>query len=70
MQEAAEVADKIAIMDHGKIIMVGTVKELLQKTKTKTLEEAFLQLTGNSIRDEEASGAERLRQHRAMWRGR
>ena len=70
MEEAQEVADRIAIMDHGKILTIGSVQELLRKTKTKTLEQAFLLLTGNSIRDEQASGIDRLRQHRSMWRGR
>ncbi len=69
MEEAQEVADRIAIMDHGKIITVGTVTELLSQTKTKTLEQAFLSLTGNVIRDEEASGMDKLRLHRQM-RGR
>lgn len=70
MEEAQEVAGRIAIMDHGKVLTIGSVKELLNQTKTKTLEQAFLSLTGNNIRDEESTGTERLRQHRAMWRGR
>lgn len=70
MEEAQEIADKIAIMDHGKIIASGSVKELLVQTKTRTLEQAFLQLTGSSIREEGADGVDRLRAHRQMWRGR
>lgn len=70
MEEAQEVADKIAIMDQGKIIAIGSVKELLDKTKTKTLEQAFLQLTGNTIRDETPDMSQKMRVHRQMWRGR
>lgn len=68
MEEAQEVADRIAIMDHGKIVAIGSSNELLKKTKTNSLEKAFLALTGNVIRDEEATGIDRLRQHRSLWR--
>lgn len=70
LEEAQEYADKIAIMDRGKIIKVGTVHEILAATGTKTLEQGFLALTGSEIREEEASGADKLRLHRGMWRGR
>jgi len=69
MEEAQNTADIIAIMDHGKIIETGTLKELLDKTKTDTLEKAFLTFTGSEIREEEASGLQHLRQMRQM-RGR
>lgn len=70
MEEAQDVASRIAIMDHGKIKTIGTVKELLNKTKTKTLEQAFLVLTGSSIRDEVADATSKMRVQRQMWRGR
>src|SRR3982751_587796 len=46
LDEAEHVADRIAIIDHGKITITGTVKELTKHTRTKSLEEAYLQLTG------------------------
>jgi ABC-2 type transport system ATP-binding protein len=52
LDEAEEVADRIAIIDHGKIVATGTTKELAKKTKTKSLEEAYLELTGRTVRDE------------------
>lgn len=61
LEEAEEYAERIAIMDQGKIIAEGTLETLLKKTQTKTLEEAFLQLTGNEIREESASPADRLK---------
>lgn len=70
MEEAQQVAQKIAIMDHGKIIETGTAATLMEKTKTKSLEEAFLKFTGTAIRDEEASGTDKLRAHAFRWRGR
>ncbi|OGL36263.1 multidrug ABC transporter ATP-binding protein [Candidatus Saccharibacteria bacterium RIFCSPHIGHO2_12_FULL_48_21] len=52
LDEAEEVADRIAIIDHGKIVATGTAKQLAIKTRTKTLEQAYLKLTGETVRDE------------------
>jgi ABC-2 type transport system ATP-binding protein len=68
MEEAQQIAQKIAIMDHGKIIEMGTVETLLKKTESKSLEEAFLKFTGTAIRDDEASEIDKLRSHSRMWR--
>lgn len=69
LEEAQEYAEKIAIMDHGKIITEGTLEDLLKKTGKKNLEDAFLQLTGSEIREESAGGVDKLRMSR-MFRGR
>jgi len=53
MEEAEKMADKIAIIDHGKIVSIGSPKELMKKTKTKSVEKAFLELTGKEIREED-----------------
>lgn len=52
LDEAEDVAGRIAIIDHGKIIASGTAAELRRQTKTRTLEAAYLKLTGNTIRDD------------------
>jgi ABC-2 type transport system ATP-binding protein len=52
LDEAEDVAERIAIIDHGQIIATGTTQELRKLTGTKTLEEAYLKLTGSTIRDE------------------
>jgi ABC-2 type transport system ATP-binding protein len=69
MEEASKIAQRVAIIDHGKIIATGTSEELQRQTNTDSLEEAFLKLTGNVIRDEEASATDRLRTHRRQRTG-
>ena len=71
MEEADKMADIIVIIDKGKIIQMGTSSEIKKKTNSKSLEEAFLKLTGHSIREESASGVDQFRSHAKMWgRGR
>ena len=69
MEEAQKVATKIAIIDYGRIVVQGSSDQLKRKTRTKTLEEAFIKLTGHAIRDEEASKIEKLRMQRKAFRG-
>ncbi len=68
MEEANRMASRITIIDRGKIIAQGTPSELKKKSKVKTLEEAFIKLTGKSLRDEDASDIDTMRQHKKMWR--
>jgi ABC-2 type transport system ATP-binding protein len=68
MDEAERIAQRIAIIDHGKIIAQGTPGELKQQTKTTSLEEAFLALTGKIIREEEVSNVDRMRMRRRIFR--
>ena len=67
MDEAEKVAGRIGVIDHGKIVAIGSSTELKERTKTATLEEAFLALTGTAIREETAGAAERMRQMARMW---
>jgi ABC-2 type transport system ATP-binding protein len=68
MDEAERVAQRIAIIDHGSIVAQGSAQELKQQTGTESLEQAFLALTGNTIRDERADASDQLRQVAKMWR--
>jgi ABC-2 type transport system ATP-binding protein len=67
MEEAERFADQVAIIDHGSIIATGTPQELIARTETKRLEDAFIKLTGNAIRSEEASSLDTLRQGARAW---
>ncbi len=69
MEEAERVAQRIAIIDHGKIVAQGSAQELKEQTGADTLEGAFLKLTGNTIRPEEASSADQMRNMARMFRG-
>jgi ABC-2 type transport system ATP-binding protein len=68
MEEAERVAQRIAIIDHGRIVAQGAAPELKQQTGTDSLEQAFLALTGTSIRDETADAGDQMRQMVKMWR--
>ena len=71
MDEAERVAQRIAVIDHGKIVATGSPQELKQQTGTESLEQAFLKLTGTSIRSEAGTSADMMRAMAAMWqRGR
>jgi ABC-2 type transport system ATP-binding protein len=70
MDEAERAADRIAIIDHGRIVATGSSRELKEQTGTDSLEGAFLALTGTTIRDESVSAAEGMRQMARMWSGR
>jgi ABC-2 type transport system ATP-binding protein len=70
MEEADRVAQRVAIIDHGNIIAQGSPAELKQQSNASSLEDAFLKLTGTTIRDEDADPKQRMRAMTNAWRGR
>ena len=70
MEEAERVADQIAVIDHGRIVAQGTAAALRQETGGRTLEDAFIALTGRSIREADATPIDRMRRMRQVWLGR
>jgi ABC-2 type transport system ATP-binding protein len=48
----------------------GTAAALRQETGGRTLEDAFIALTGSSIREAEAAPVDRMRRMRQVWLGR
>jgi len=70
MDEAEKIAERIAIIDHGRIIAEGSAEDLVSRTGTTSLEEAFIALTGSAIREQEAGAIDQLRARSRMWRRR
>jgi len=69
MDEAEKIAQRVAIIDHGKIVAQGSAKKLKEQTGKNSLEEAFIVLTGYEIREEEVKEIDRMRlKMRAMGR--
>lgn len=47
-----ELCDRIGIINQGKLVAVGTIDEIIAEAKTKTLEDAFIAITGG-VEDKE-----------------
>jgi ABC-2 type transport system ATP-binding protein len=64
MEEAERLCDRVAIVDHGHVIALGTPRDLINsvdvsrlpppepRTTSATLEDVFVSLTGRTLRDE------------------
>ncbi len=64
MEEAERLCDRVAIVDHGHVIAMGTPRDLIDsvdvsrlpppepRTTSATLEDVFVSLTGRTLRDE------------------
>ncbi|HVU53332.1 MAG TPA: ABC transporter ATP-binding protein [Polyangia bacterium] len=55
MEEAERLCDRVAVVDHGRVIQEGTPRALIDRhvgTPEGTLEDVFVALTGRSLRDE------------------
>lgn len=61
IEEADKMADRVIIVDHGRIVATGTPTELKNQAQVANLEEAFIKLTGSVIREEKADGLDRMR---------
>ena len=51
MEEAQELCDEVGIVDHGRLIALGSPDALKAKYGAKDLEDVFIQLTGRTIRE-------------------
>ena len=51
MEEADELSDRVCIIDHGKIMAVGSPQALKDRYNTQNLLDVFLELTGRELRD-------------------
>jgi ABC-2 type transport system ATP-binding protein len=64
MEEAERLCDRVAIVDHGHVIALGTPRDLMEsvdvshlpppepRKTSATLEDVFISLTGRTLRDE------------------
>jgi ABC-2 type transport system ATP-binding protein len=69
MEEVERMAQRVAIIDHGKILIIGTIDDILKKAGTKRLEDAFIALTGSTIREESANvGLNQMRINNRLMR--
>jgi ABC-2 type transport system ATP-binding protein len=51
MEEAEELCDRVGIVDHGKLIALGSPSDLKGDYGAKDLEDVFIRLTGRRIRE-------------------
>lgn len=55
MTEVKRICDRVAIMNRGKILACGTIRELVNEQKQNDLEELFFQLIADDERNYESS---------------
>ncbi len=53
MVEAETLAERVGILEHGRLLFLGPVAELLERFETETVEQAFLASTGRSVEDDD-----------------
>ncbi|MGR6998112.1 hypothetical protein ACU686_08485 [Yinghuangia aomiensis] len=51
MAEADSLADRVAVIDHGRLLALGTPEALKADAEAATLEAVFFHLTGKELRD-------------------
>ena len=51
IEEAEALADRVGIIDHGKLIALDTPRALMEEHGAGNLEEVFIELTGRRIRE-------------------
>jgi ABC-2 type transport system ATP-binding protein len=68
IEEAEKISNRVAIIDEGEIVIIDTLENILEKTRAKSLEEAFINLTGHSIRDEGVNHLDKMRLIRRLDR--
>jgi len=69
MDEVERAADQVVIIDNGKLIANDTVAGIVAKAGAESLEDAFIKLTGHTIRADEANASDAFRKMAAMHRG-
>ena len=60
MAEAERLCARIGFLAHGKLVAEGTAARVNQRAQTKTLDDAFINLTGEELSDKELVAVERV----------
>jgi ABC-2 type transport system ATP-binding protein len=58
MAEAERLCARIGFLAHGKLVAEGTARELIERAQTKTLDDAFIKLTGEELAEKELIAVE------------
>jgi len=58
MAEAERLCARIGFLAHGKLVAEGTAQDLILRANAKTLDDAFIKLTGEELSDEELVAVE------------
>jgi len=48
LSEIEQLANRVAVIDHGQLVALDSISGLLARTQTRNLEQAFFQLTGST----------------------
>ena len=68
MEEAERQCDRLAVIDHGRLVEQGAPAELMDRYGTESLEEVFTAVTGRPIAEESSAEEGRLSDVRAQRR--
>jgi ABC-2 type transport system ATP-binding protein len=58
MAEAERLCARIGFLAHGKLVAEGTARELISRAHAETLDDAFINLTGEELSEEELVAVE------------
>jgi ABC-2 type transport system ATP-binding protein len=53
MEEAEALADRVAIINEGQLIALGSPQELIKKHQVENLEDVFINLTGKTLKEDD-----------------
>lgn len=68
MEEAERMANRVVIIDRGRIVADGSPAMLRSQTGADSLEDAFIKITGRDIRAEDAGAIDGMRLRRRAFR--
>jgi len=67
IEEVGKIASRVAVIDRGKIVSQGSPAKIQKDTGADSLEDAFIKLTGYSIREGEAAPGDEIKRHQKVF---